>query len=115
LPLGGLLSGFSGGFSGHQGALRSAILSKVTIDKQLFVATSVLISLCIDVSRISIYSTTTDWKELNFSFLFLGAISAFLGSILGKRYLNKVSYGFIKWMVALFLSGMSVLILLGGI
>ena len=115
LPLGGLLSGFFGGFSGHQGALRSAFLSKVTIDKQLFVATSVLISLCIDVSRISIYSSVTDWKELNFSFLFLGAISAFIGSKLGKRYLNKVSYGFIKWMVALFLSGMSVLILLGGI
>jgi uncharacterized membrane protein YfcA len=115
MSLGGLLSGFFGGFSGHQGALRSAFLSKVTMNKQLFVATSVLISLCIDVSRISIYSSTTDWKQLNLTYLFLGSISAFIGSILGKRYLTKVSYRFIKWMVALFLSGMSVLILLGGI
>ncbi|KAF0091689.1 MAG: protein of unknown function DUF81 [Fusobacteria bacterium] len=34
LPLGGLISGFFGGLSGHQGALRSAFLSKTGMDKE---------------------------------------------------------------------------------
>lgn len=115
LPVGGLLSGFFGGFSGHQGALRSAFLSKITLDKQLFVATSALISLLIDVSRITIYSGSTEWGQLNARYLVIGGLSAFAGSLLGKRYLNKVSYVFIKWMVGLFLTLMGLLILTGGI
>lgn len=115
LPVGGLLSGFFGGFSGHQGALRSAFLSKITMDKQLFVATSALISLLIDVSRISIYTGSADWEQLNLPYLIIGGLSAFTGSILGKKYLHKVSFAFIKWMVAIFLTLMSLLILTGGI
>lgn len=115
LPFGGLLSGFFGGFSGHQGALRSAFLSKITMDKQLFVATSALISLLIDVSRISIYTGSADWEQLNLPYLIIGGLSAFTGSILGKKYLHKVSFAFIKWMVAIFLTLMSLLILTGGI
>jgi len=115
LPLGGLLSGFFGGFSGHQGALRSAFLSKITLDKQVFVATSALISLLIDVSRITIYSGSTEWGQLNVRYLVIGGLSAFAGSLLGKRYLNKVSYRFIQWMVGIFLTLMGLLILSGGI
>ncbi len=115
LPFGGLLSGFFGGFSGHQGALRAAFLSKITLDKQLFVATSALISLLIDVSRISIYTSSTNWEQLNVHYLIIGGLSAFTGSIFGKKYLHKVSFAFIKWMVAIFLTLMSLLILTGGI
>ncbi|MEY4289496.1 MAG: hypothetical protein RLZZ30_1584 [Bacteroidota bacterium] len=115
LPLGGLLSGFFGGFSGHQGALRSAFLSKIQLDKQLFVATSALISLLIDLSRISIYSSSNSLGQLNVRYLIIGGLSAFAGSLLGKRYLNKVSYRFIQWMVGIFLTLMGLLILSGGI
>lgn len=115
LPFGGLLSGFFGGFSGHQGALRSAFLSKITLDKQLFVATSALISLLIDVSRISIYTGVTNWGLLNVRYLIIGVLSAFTGSILGKKFLQKVSFTFIKWTVAIFLALMSLLMLTGGI
>jgi len=37
LPLGGLLSGFFGGLSGHQGALRSAFLIKSGLSKESFI------------------------------------------------------------------------------
>ncbi len=107
LPVGGFLSGFFGGFSGHQGALRSAFLSKISLDKQLFVATSALISTLIDFSRISIYTNHTNWSGLNTNYLILGAISAFIGSVLGKKYLTKVSYGFIQGIVAVFLLAMA--------
>ena len=113
LPIGGFLSGFFGGFSGHQGALRSAFLSKISLDKQLFVATSALISTLIDFSRISIYTNHTNWAELNTSYLVLGALSAFIGSILGKKYLTKVSYGFIQGIVAVFLLAMALGLMTG--
>ena len=113
LPIGGFLSGFFGGFSGHQGAMRSAFLSKLSLDKQLFVATSALISTLIDFSRISIYTSQTNWKDLNMTYLLLGAFSAFLGSVLGKKYLTKVSFRFIQVAVAVFLLTMSLGLITG--
>src|SRR3989339_422752 len=43
LSLGGIVSGFFGGFSGHQGALRSAFLAKVGISTEAFVGTNAII------------------------------------------------------------------------
>ncbi|MGL4422959.1 MAG: TSUP family transporter, partial [Gemmataceae bacterium] len=39
MPIGGLLSGFFGGLSGMQGALRSAFLARAGLSKEAFVAT----------------------------------------------------------------------------
>ncbi|MEY4659788.1 MAG: hypothetical protein RJB36_1554 [Bacteroidota bacterium] len=113
LPLGGFLSGLFGGFSGHQGALRSAFLSKIVMDKHVFVATSTLISFFIDASRISIYSTHVEWQALNWQVLVIGSTAAFVGSILGKKYLQKASISFINLIVAVFLTFMALLILTG--
>jgi hypothetical protein len=44
LPLGGVLSGFFGGLSGHQGALRSAFLLKCGLTKEGFISTGVVIA-----------------------------------------------------------------------
>ena len=43
LPLGGVVSGFFGGLSGHQDALRSLFLLKAGLDKTAFIATGILI------------------------------------------------------------------------
>ncbi len=51
LFIGGLLSGFFGGLSGHQGALRSAFLSKTGISTQAYDATNA-------INRIILYKTT---------------------------------------------------------
>ena len=45
LAAGGLLSGFLGGLSGHQGALRSAFLIKCGLSKEVFIASGVVIAL----------------------------------------------------------------------
>jgi uncharacterized protein len=55
LPLGGLVTGFFGGLSGHQGAFRSAFLIRLGLPKESFIATGVAISAAIDVSRITAY------------------------------------------------------------
>ncbi len=98
LPLGGLLSGFFGGLSGHQGALRSAFLAKAGIAPQAFVGTNALIGLMVDVVRISAYGTIllgsrlTDLTGSRDGLLIaVGALAAFSGVILGKRVLHKIT------------------------
>lgn len=55
LVLGGFLSGFFGGLSGHQGAFRSAFLTKTGLSKEQFISTSGAIAVIIDISRIFVY------------------------------------------------------------
>ena len=52
---GGLLSGFFGGLSGHQGALRSAFLVKTGISTETFVATNAVLGFIVDITRILTY------------------------------------------------------------
>ena len=54
LPVGGFLSGFFGGLSGNQGALRSAFLVRHALGKSVFVATTVVISSLVDITRLSV-------------------------------------------------------------
>ncbi len=55
LPLGGLLSGFFGGLSGNQGALRSAFLIRSGLSKKAFVATGVVSAVIVDSVRLTVY------------------------------------------------------------
>ena len=57
LPFGGFLSGFFGGLSGHQGALRSAFLIHAELTKEVFIGSAVVISAFVDFTRLSIYAT----------------------------------------------------------
>lgn len=52
LSLGGALSGFFGGLTGAQGALRSSFLIKVGLSKEAFVGTTVVVSTMVDVTRL---------------------------------------------------------------
>lgn len=56
LSLGGFISGFFGGLSGHQGALRAAFLTRSGLTKEQFVGTGTVIAAMIDVARITVYS-----------------------------------------------------------
>ena len=49
LPFGGALSGFFGGLSGHQGALRSVFLLKSGLSKEGFIATGIAAAIIIDI------------------------------------------------------------------
>ena len=55
LPVGGLVSGFFGGLSGHQGAFRSMFLVKAGLDKEAFVATGVVLAVVVDMARLVVY------------------------------------------------------------
>ena len=55
LPVGGIISGFFGGLSGHQGAFRSLFLLKAGLSKEQFIATGIVLAVMVDLSRMSFY------------------------------------------------------------
>ena len=112
LPLGGLLSGFLGGLSGHQGALRSAFLVKCGLSKEGFIATGVVIACLVDFSRISVYSTHMIHGGIqdNGLLLFAATASAFLGAWLGTRLVKKVTLRTIRNVVSAMLIVIAVLL-----
>jgi uncharacterized membrane protein YfcA len=102
LPLGGSLSGFLGGLSGHQGALRSAFLIKCGLTKEAFIATGVVIACLVDVARLGVYSAKYDFLGLdeNVPLLAAAVVAAFLGAFIGNRLMHKISLGVVRWIVA---------------
>lgn len=102
LPLGGMLSGFFGGLSGHQGALRSAFLTKVGLSKEAFIATGVIIACMIDISRMSVYfANISKVKDaLNLNLIIVATLSAFIGVYFGNKLVKKITIDTIQKIVA---------------
>lgn len=105
LPLGGVLSGFFGGLSGNQGALRSAFLIKSGLSKEAFVATSAVSAVIVDAVRLTVYGFALlknqfDRSETVFLPLIVAIIAAFIGSLLGKKLLPKVTLRAVQLIVA---------------
>ena len=106
LPLGGALSGFFGGLSGHQGALRSAVLIQCGLEKEVFIATGVVCAVVVDFFRLGVYGVT--FFSRNFDLIIeaggLGLVSmvtvaAFVGAFTGKRLLKKVTMRMVQLIV----------------
>ncbi len=115
LPLGGVLSGFFGGLSGHQGALRSAFLVRAGLSKEGFVATGVVIACMIDVTRLGVYArhlTVSGLRE-NTLLLVIATLSAFLGAFVGSRLVAKVTMKTVQTLVAALLFLVAALLGLG--
>jgi len=105
LWIGGLLSGFFGGLSGHQGALRSAFLINFGLSKESFIATGIAIALTVDLVRMTTYASKFVMAGFSdhISILLVAIIGAFTGAILGRILLKKVTIQFIRNIVAILL------------
>ena len=105
LPLGGVLSGFFGGLSGHQGALRSMFLLKAGLSRDSFIATGVVISCLVDFSRLIIYSSRFGdaFQEGFQTMLIIAILSAFAGVFIGSRLLKKVTMHVVQIIVSVLL------------
>ncbi|MHB8056517.1 MAG: TSUP family transporter [Desulfuromonadaceae bacterium] len=115
LAVGGLLSGFFGGLSGHQGAFRSAFLVASGLSKEAFIATGVIIACLVDLSRLSLYATSLQYLERSlWPLIATATLSAFLGVFIGTRLLPKVTIVWLKKLVAIMLC-LTALLLAGGI
>lgn len=105
LVLGGALSGFFGGLSGNQGALRTAFLIKAGLSKETFIATAIVVSTFVDFTRLSVYATRFSKAGLEDNLLLVAAatLAGITGSFVGNRLLKKITLKFIQVLVAVML------------
>ena len=119
LPLGGALSGFFGGLSGHQGALRSAFLAKTGLSTERFVGSNAVIGFLVDLTRISVYLAlfTSAGGEIGdfggWPLVITGSLAAFCGVLIGKRYLNKITMKSVQTLVGILLFGVGLALVSG--
>lgn len=87
---GGFGSGFMGGLTGHQGALRAMFLQRRLPDKTAYAATAALLALIVDLSRLPVYLISDGAGLVEYLPLVAGSVfSAIAGVHLGKRWLQK--------------------------
>lgn len=110
IPLGGVISGFFGGISGLQGALRAAFLVRAGLDKQTFLGTTTIAAVIVDVSRLLVYGVSFFSKDVSvlkeqqgFGLVIVASLAAFIGSIIGVRLVEKVTLRTINRIVAVLL------------
>jgi uncharacterized membrane protein YfcA len=102
---GGLLSGLFAGFFGVGGAVRGAFLSAFNLPKEVYICTSGLIAMFIDITRVSRYI----WGGMRIERQLLLALFAcvpisFLGAFIAKRFLDRLPQRLFRIFVGLFLA-----------
>jgi uncharacterized membrane protein YfcA len=100
MPLGGALSGFFGGLSGQQGALRSAFLMRAGLSKEAFLGTGVVLACLIDLTRIPLYSAHLEEAWTRPGLLAAAVLSAWIGAFFGARLFRKATYASVQRVVA---------------
>ncbi len=98
LPFGGALSGFFGGLSGHQGALRAMFLTPLGLSTAEFAATQAVIAVFVDIVRIAVYGWSLGWlggavmrASVPWTPIGVAVLAAFAGALLGRHLLPKVT------------------------
>jgi len=110
--VGGSLSGFFAGLIGLGGAIRGAFLTAFGLPKEIYVATSAMIAVVIDVTRVPTYLFTRTVKDSSYYILlpFL-CVMAYFGVMTGRVLLKKINQETFRRIVsiALFAAGAKIL------
>ena len=120
IPLGGALSGFFGGLSGHQGALRSAVLAKAGLSTESFVGTTSICAFLVDVSRLIVYGATfflADFGSVaegnSIQLVGVATVAAFIGTYISSKFLRKITMSTIRTIVGVLLVAIGVALAAG--
>jgi uncharacterized membrane protein YfcA len=102
LVAGGVLSGFFGGLSGHQGALRSIFLVRSGMSKESFIATGIVIGCVVDLTRIPVYFSkiTGTVNADGWYVIAVTTFAGFAGAFAGSRLLKKITLDLVQRIVA---------------
>ena len=110
LPLGGLLSGFFGGLSGHQGAFRAAFLSQLDFEPEEYVGTQAVLAIMVDVARLLVYGVALysghmtmlagreQWTAAG-----VAMVCAAAGVLVGWRFLHKTTFASLRKLIGVLL------------
>lgn len=104
LPVGGLISGYFGGLSGHQGALRSAFLVRAGLTPPAFVATGAVIACIVDVTRLGTYSARLEpgaRDGIHWPVVIAASLAAFVGAAIGARLVKKTTLPTLRAIVSI--------------
>jgi uncharacterized membrane protein YfcA len=120
LSLGGALSGFFGGLSGHQGALRAVFLAPLGLSPTQFVSTQAVLALLVDIARLIVYGWfivvvggAAGAGSISWDLVATATLCAFTGAYVGKRLLPKVTVAALHTVVGLLLVVVGVALSLG--
>ncbi|MBC7835941.1 MAG: TSUP family transporter [Phycisphaerales bacterium] len=114
LPVGGVLSGFFGGLSGHQGALRSIFLVRSGMTMEAYIGTATVCSVMVDVVRLIVYFTGAAFfahralaeamgDRRTLTLVTVGALAAFCGSYVASRYVKSMTMERVRLLVGVML------------
>lgn len=110
----GALSGFFGGVVGNQGGLRAAALSAFDLKPTVFVATSTLIGVMIDLVRVPIYlSRAVHGLVGMWSLVAVTVVGVMVGTLVGKRLLLGLSNDRFRILVSVAIGLLGLWFLLG--
>jgi uncharacterized membrane protein YfcA len=115
---GGLVTGFFGGMSGHQGALRSAFLIRSGLSKQAFIGTGVVCAVLVDLTRIAVYGSAFSsgpgaGRGHDAALIVTATAAALLGAWIGVKLLGKVTLAFVRRLVGVRLLALALAMGLG--
>jgi len=110
--VGGSLSGFLAGLIGLGGAIRGAFLTAFNLPKEIYVATSAMIAVVIDTTRIPAYLITKAVQD-DFYYILLPflCVMAYFGVRTGKVLLQKINQDTFRRIVSIALFAVGVKIL----
>jgi uncharacterized membrane protein YfcA len=108
LPLGGVLAGFFGGLSGHQGALRSAFLAPLGMSPTQFAATQSVLGLMVDAARLAVYAAPFltgpgGGPAIPWALVGIATAGALTGAWVGRALLPKMTIGRLHLLVGILL------------
>jgi len=115
LIIGGAISGFFGGLTGHQGALRTMFLIKSGLNKNAFIATGIAIACFVDITRLSVYFGKIQKINVqeNIGIIAVATLCAFVGAYFGKMLLKKITISAIQYIVSVLIGTISILLIFG--
>ena len=113
LIIGGILSGFFGGLSGHQGALRSAFLVRSGLSLPVYIGTSIVIACIVDLSRLGVYIKQFVELEKNIVLVIAATAAAFAGAYVGNRYIKHITLKTVQIIVMIMIFILSIALGLG--
>lgn len=110
---GGTVAGFLAGFIGTGGAIRGLVLTSFQLEKSLLVGTSAAIDFGVDLTRTMVYLNNDFLKSEQYVYIPLLILASFMGSYIGKVWVERISQETFKKVLLGLVALMGVLLVAG--
>lgn len=115
VPLGGFLSGFFGGLSGHPGCSEGRISDQDGSFKRVICCTGLSAAILIDLSRLSVYMRhfVLAGPGGHGPLLIAACAAALVGTAIGSRIIGKITFRIVRILVSVLLAVVALELLTG--